>query len=72
MTERYVFTVDEIAEILHTSSPRIRGFVRRGQLKAFRLGRILIRKEDLASFLEESVGLDITPETPIRLEDQLS
>ncbi len=66
--ERKVFNVDEVAEILQTSSITVRKLINTGQLKAFRIGRLLVRNDDLNVFLENAVGLDYTGQGPKTLE----
>lgn len=66
--ERMVFNVDEVAEILQTTAPAVRKQIKAGRLKAFKLGRVLIRKEDLSEFMSNSVGLDVYPDQPVVLE----
>lgn len=66
--ERKVFNVTEVAEILQTSPKRIRDLINYGHLKAFRLGRILVRNSDLDDFLLSAVGKDYTDGRPVELE----
>lgn len=65
--ERKVYNVDEVADILQTSGYKVRALVKNGYLKAFRLGRILIRNEDLDEFLASAVGQDFTDGSPAEL-----
>lgn len=69
MDIRKVYNVDEVAEILQTSPQRIRKLVNGGYLKAFRLGRILIRNDDLDNFLLSAVGKDFTDGDPVELRE---
>ena len=57
---RKVYNVTEVAEILQTSPQRVRKLINNGYLKAFRLGRLLIRNDDLDEFLLSAVGKDFT------------
>lgn len=66
--ERKVYNVDEVAEILQTTAPRIRKLIHKGYLKAFRIGRVLIRNEDLDEFLAGASGKDYTEGDPVELK----
>lgn len=65
--ERKVYNVTEVAEILQTSPQRVRKLINNGYLKAFRLGRLLIRNDDLDNFLLSAVGKDFTDGAPVEL-----
>lgn len=67
--ERKVFNVAEVAEILQTSEQRVRALINGGHLKAFRLGRLLVRNADLDLFLSEAVGKDYTGSVPVMLRE---
>ena len=64
---RKVYNVDEVAEILQTSSIKVRNLIKFGYLKAFRIGRVLVRDKDRDAFLETAVGLDFTAAGPVPL-----
>lgn len=64
---RKVYNVTEVAEILQTSPQRVRKLINNGYLKAFRLGRLLIRNDDLDEFLLSAVGKDFTDGVPVEL-----
>lgn len=64
---RKVYNVTEVAEILQTSPQRVRKLINNGYLKAFRLGRLLIRNDDLDEFLLSAVGKDFTDGVPVDL-----
>ena len=64
---RKVYNVTEVAEILQTSPQRVRKLINNGYLKAFRLGRLLIRNDDLDEFLLSAVGKDFTDGVPVKL-----
>lgn len=66
--ERKVYNVDEVAEILQTTAPRIRKLINKGYLKAFKLGRTLVRNADLDDFLAGAPGKDYTDGDPIELK----
>ena len=48
---RKVFNVAEVAEILQTSEVTIRSYISQGELKAFKIGRILISEKALDDFV---------------------
>lgn len=64
---RKVYNVTEVAEILQTTPQRVRTLIKNGYLKAFRLGRLLIRNDDLDEFLLSAVGKDFTDGVPVEL-----
>lgn len=68
MTDQFCYTVSEIAEIFTTTEPRVRQLIKGGYLKAFRLGKLLIRKEDLLEFMQSAVGYDMTNGDKVKLE----
>ena len=64
-----VYNIDEVAESLQTSHVTIRGLIKNGYLKAFKLGgRYLIRDKDIDEFLESAIGFDYTGGCPVSLE----
>ena len=67
MTTKKVYNIDEVAEMLQTSHVTVRGLIKKGYLKAFKLGRYLIRDKDIDDFLESAVGKDFTGGEPVSL-----
>lgn len=67
MTTKKVYNIEEVAEMLQTSHVTIRGLIKKGYLKAFKLGRYLIRDKDIDDFLESAVGKDFTGGEPVSL-----
>lgn len=67
MTTKKVYNIDEVAEMLQTSHVTVRGLIKKGYLKAFKLGRYLIRDKDIDDFLESAVGKDFTGDEPVNL-----
>lgn len=49
---RKVFNVDEVAEILQTSGTTVRQYIKKGELKAMKIGRVLISEKSLDDFIE--------------------
>ncbi len=48
---RKVFNVAEVALILQTSETTVRSYVSRGELKALKIGRILVSEKALDDFI---------------------
>lgn len=55
-----IYTVKQVAKILHTSPNVIYSLISCGKLKAFRLGSLKIIKSSLLEFLDENNGYDIS------------
>ncbi|WP_312059345.1 helix-turn-helix domain-containing protein [Anaerotignum sp.] len=53
---RKVFNVAEVALILQTSETTVRSFVSRGELKAIKIGRILVSEKALDDFIISKEG----------------
>ncbi len=55
MVEPYkpLYTVEEVATILMTNTDTVYDLIRRGRLRALKLGRIKIRGSDLEQFIED-------------------
>lgn len=60
MSERLVYTVQEVAKILHTSPNFIYTLIEKGYLPAIKLGSIKILKTTLEKFLIENEGNDFS------------
>lgn len=58
--DKYVFTVKEVSEIIHTNQSYVYTLIRAGLLPALKLGSYKIRRETLLKFLEEYEGYDLT------------
>ena len=56
MEERLIYTVKEVAKILHSSPNYIYSLIENGYLPAIRLGSIKILKNTLEKFLQENEG----------------
>ena len=51
-----VYSVQEVADILHTSKNAVYGLIHAGVLPCIKIGRIKIRHDALAAFLEKAEG----------------
>ena len=69
MNETIVYTVKEIAKILHTSPNYIYKLIDKGYLPAIRLGSIKVLKSSLDKFLEENEGNDLSDVNDIKKLD---
>lgn len=55
-TEKTVLDVEDVAEIFHCSAEKIKRMARRGELPAFKFGKIwYVRPNDLERFLANAV-----------------
>ena len=69
MNETIIYTVKEIAKILHTSPNYIYKLIDKGYLPAIRLGSIKVLKSSLDKFLEENEGNDLSDVNNIKKLD---
>lgn len=69
MNETIIYTVKEIAKILHTSPNYIYQLIDKGYLPAIRLGSIKVLKSSLDKFLEENEGNDLSDVNEIKKLD---
>ncbi len=74
MNDNMVYTVKEVAKILHSSPNYIYKLIENGYLPALKLGSIKILKSSLEKFLENNLGkdfsnLDDIKELKITMED---
>ena len=60
MNEPMIYTVKEVAKILHTSPNYIYTLIDKGNLPAIKLGSIKILKSSLETFLIENQGSDLS------------
>lgn len=60
MNNSLIYTVKEVATILHTSPNYIYSLIDKGFLPAIRLGSIKVRKETLENFLIVNEGNDLS------------
>ena len=66
MNDRLVYTVQEVAKILHSSPNYIYTLIEKGYLPALKLGSIKILKSTLEKFLVENEGKDFSYLTSIK------
>ncbi len=60
MNEIMIYTVKEVAKLLHCSPNYIYGLIEKGYLPAIKLGSIKVLKESLDKFLIENQGNDLS------------
>ena len=60
MNDKLVYTVQEVAKILHSSPNYIYSLIEKGYLPAIKLGSIKILKSTLERFLIENEGNDLS------------
>ena len=60
MEEKLIYTVQEVAKLLHSSPNYIYELINRGYLPAIKLGSIKILKSSLEQFLIENEGKDFS------------
>lgn len=64
-----LYTVKEVAEILHTNPAYVYRLFKSGRLTPLKIGSLKVRKETLAKFLSDYEGFDITdPSKPVKLQ----
>lgn len=55
-----IYTVKEVSILLKTDEPMVRRLIDKRFLKALKLGRLKVRKEEIERFLEWAEGKDFT------------
>jgi len=60
MEEKLIYTVQEVAKLLHSSPNYIYELINKGYLPAIKLGSIKILKSSLEQFLIENEGKDLS------------
>ncbi len=60
MNERLIYTVQEVATILHSSPNYIYDLINKGYLPAIKLGSIKVIKTSLEKFLIQNEGNDLS------------
>lgn len=58
--ERVIYTVQEVAKLLHSSPNYIYELINKGLLRAIKLGSLKIRRDELERFLLENEGNDLS------------
>lgn len=60
MNERLIYTVQEVAKMLHSSPNYIYTLIEKGYLPALKLGSLKILRSSLEKFLIENEGNDLS------------
>ncbi|MBR3325231.1 MAG: helix-turn-helix domain-containing protein [Clostridia bacterium] len=60
MEDKIIYTVREVADILHTSPNYVYELVNNGHIPAIKLGSIRILKKSLIDFLSNNIGNDLS------------
>ncbi len=60
MNETMIYTVKEVATILHSSPNYVYTLIKKGYLPAVKLGSVKILKKTLEQFLTENQGNDLS------------
>lgn len=60
MEEKLIYTVQEVAKLLHSSPNYIYELINKGYLPAIKLGSMKILKSSLMQFLIENEGKDLS------------
>ena len=58
--EVIIYTVKEVAKLLHTSPNRVYDLIDRGYIKTIKIGSLKVLKSSLLEFLEENIGKDLS------------
>ena len=66
LEERLIYTVQEVASILHSSPNYIYELIRKGYLPAIKLGSLKVLKSTLERFLIQNEGKDLSDLNNIR------
>ena len=66
MEDRLIYTVQEVASILHSSPNYIYDLIRKGFLPAIKLGSLKVLKSTLERFLIQNEGKDLSDLNNIR------
>ena len=66
MGDRLIYTVQEVASILHSSPNYIYELIRKGYLPAIKLGSLKVLKTTLERFLIQNEGKDLSDLNNIR------
>ena len=69
MSERMIYTVKEVAKMLHSSPNYIYLLIEKGYLPAIKLGSMKILKSTVERFLIENEGYDLSDVNNIKKEE---
>lgn len=61
-----VYTVPELATLLHTTNTTVRSLIKCGHIRAMKLGEIKVSQQEVERFLNESVNVDYTDPTDLK------
>ena len=61
-----VYTVPELATLLHTTNTTVRSLIKCGHIRAMKLGEIKVSQQEVERFLNESVNVDCTDPTDLK------
>lgn len=61
-----VYTVPELATLLHTTNSTVRSLIKCGHIRAMKLGEIKVSQQEVERFLNESVNVDYTDPTDLK------
>lgn len=59
-TEPIIYSIPEVASLLHTSPNYVYELVKSGKLKSIKIRSLKVIKANLLDFLNENVGMDIS------------
>lgn len=71
MSDSPIYTVQEVAKMLHSSPNYIYSLIEKGYLPAIKLGSIKILKSTLEKFLKENEGNDLSDINSIKKLNQI-
>ena len=66
MSDKLVFTVHEVSNILHSSPNYIYELIKKGYLPAIKLGSLKVLKSSLEKFLIQNEGKDLSDLNNVR------
>lgn len=61
-----VYTVPELATLLHTTNTTVRSLIKCGHIRVMKLGEIKVSQQEVERFLNESVNVDYTDPTDLK------
>lgn len=61
-----VYTVPELATLLHTTNTTVRSLIKCGHIRAMKLGEIKVSQQEVERFLIESANIDYTDPTDLK------
>ena len=61
-----VYTVPELATLLHTTNTTVRSLIKCSHIRAMKLGEIKVSQQEVERFLNESANVDYTDPTDLK------